>query len=149
MIFLFGFLFFFFTSIYIGTTYLHEHLQDEKWGNKIGLPGTRNVIQKWSVAYLGGIDLTSLGPPAKRKGLETSPDPPVKRIDKIDSIKDTIDSINKDISSSIIKSTLTNKVSDTKVLKSDNVEIREKDEEVRNKPHIQSELIGSESKISV
>jgi hypothetical protein len=34
-------------------------------------------------------------------------------------------------------------------MKSDNVEIREKDEEVRNKPHIQSELIGSESKISV
>ena len=89
LILLCGFLGFFFCSIYIGATYLHDHLQvlydlfipsndqfcdaifattlqDEKWGNTIGLPGTRNVIQKWSLSHLGGIDLTTLGPPVKR-----------------------------------------------------------------------------------
>ena len=45
--------------------------QDEKWGNTIGLPGTRNVIQKWSLSHLGGIDLTTLGPPANRAQLKT------------------------------------------------------------------------------
>ncbi len=29
----------------------------------IGLPNTRNEIRKWSVEYLHGIDITSLGPP--------------------------------------------------------------------------------------
>ena len=94
LILLCGFLGFFFCSIYIGATYLHDHLQvlndlftpsndqprnaifatilqDEKWGNTIGLPGTRNVIQKWSLSHLGGIDLTTLGPPVKRAKAKT------------------------------------------------------------------------------
>ena len=29
----------------------------------MGLPNTRNVIQKWSVDHLRGLDITSLGPP--------------------------------------------------------------------------------------
>ena len=111
-------------------------LKDEKWGNSIGLPGTRNVIQKWSLTHLGGIDLTSLGPPAKRTPVtRTSPSITSQNIDnKIDSIKETIDSINEDISSSIIKSTLSDKQSDIKVLKTDEkyIEVIEKIEEVSN-----------------
>lgn len=68
------------------------------------------MIQKWSVTHLGGIDLTSLGPPAKRKGLETSTGPQIQNVDKnIDSMKETIDSINKEIGSSTVESTLSNK----------------------------------------
>ena len=51
--------------------FLNFFNQDEKWGNSIGLPGTKNIIQKWSVKHLNGIDLTSLGPPVK-KDLSTS-----------------------------------------------------------------------------
>jgi hypothetical protein len=29
-----------------------------------GHPGTHNEIKKWSMSHLGGIDITSLGPPA-------------------------------------------------------------------------------------
>jgi hypothetical protein len=101
------------------------------------------VIQKWSVTHLGGIDLTSLGPPAKRKGLETSTGPQIQNIDKsIDSIKETVDSIDKDIGSSTVESTLSNKRSDTKKLKSDDKHIMGKDEEISSKPEIQNELIG-------
>ena len=47
-------------------------IQDEKWGSTIGLPGTRNVIKKWSLAHLGGIDLTALGPPGGREASKLS-----------------------------------------------------------------------------
>ena len=33
--------------------------------NRIGLPNTRNVIQKWSLEHLRGVDITRLGPPPK------------------------------------------------------------------------------------
>lgn len=31
------------------------------------LPNTRNIIQKWSISHLHGVDLTSLGPPPLTK----------------------------------------------------------------------------------
>jgi hypothetical protein len=81
-----GVLVFFFISIYMGSYYLQEHLQvccprgcpcqrftistvtlqDESPNglyNKIGLPNTHNMIQKWSITNLHGVDLTKLGPP--------------------------------------------------------------------------------------
>lgn len=59
-------LFLFFTSIYLGTTFLQEHINAEEEGSSflvVGLPNTRNKIRKWSVDHLHGIDITSLGPP--------------------------------------------------------------------------------------
>jgi len=64
-------LFLFFVSIYLGTSYLQSHLQMETSAESanfvgnigIGLPNTRNIIKKWSINYLNGIDITALGPP--------------------------------------------------------------------------------------
>ena len=56
---------FFFVSIYWGTTFLQTHVDEE---NSLirGLPGTRNVIRKWSKKTLSGFDITELGnPPGK------------------------------------------------------------------------------------
>ena len=77
---------FFFVSIYLGSTYLQEHIrviaflhysspytyrvlylrnriQEEQVSAKFRLPNTNNIIRKWSVGHLGGFDLTKLGPP--------------------------------------------------------------------------------------
>lgn len=65
-----GVLVFFFSSIYIGTTYLQEHLADEKWGNSLGvrsLPNTRNKLSKWTKEHLH-VDLTDLGRPMVVQG---------------------------------------------------------------------------------
>ena len=56
---------FFFVSIYWGTTFLQTHVDEE---NSLirGLPGTRNIIRKWSKKSLNGFDITELGnPPGK------------------------------------------------------------------------------------
>ena len=56
---------FFFVSIYWGTTFLQTHVDEE---NSLirGLPGTRNIIRKWSKKTLSGFDITELGnPPGK------------------------------------------------------------------------------------
>lgn len=51
-------LFLFFMSIYMGSTFLSDHMT-----NDLSIPNTRNIIQKWSVSHLHGVDLTALGPP--------------------------------------------------------------------------------------
>ena len=64
-------LFLFFTSIYLGTAFLQEHISTEEESTSflsVGLPNTRNKIRKWSVDHLHGIDITSLGPPVVAHG---------------------------------------------------------------------------------
>eukprot|EP00598_Pedospumella_elongata_P000633 CAMPEP_0184981354 /NCGR_PEP_ID=MMETSP1098-20130426/11114_1 /TAXON_ID=89044 /ORGANISM="Spumella elongata, Strain CCAP 955/1" /LENGTH=227 /DNA_ID=CAMNT_0027504911 /DNA_START=84 /DNA_END=767 /DNA_ORIENTATION=- len=59
---------FFFLSVYMGTMYLQGDIEEGSPNgilNSIGLPNTRNVIQKWSITNLHGVDLTKLGPPPK------------------------------------------------------------------------------------
>ena len=65
-----GVLVFFFSSIYVGSSYLQEHLSDEKWGNSLGvrsLPNTRNKLSRWSKENLH-VDITDLGRPVVVQG---------------------------------------------------------------------------------
>eukprot|EP01041_Mallomonas_annulata_P002517 gene2517-4896_t len=50
---------FFFGGIYVGSQFVHEHTEEES----VGLPGTNNIIRRWSNQHLRGFDITKLAPP--------------------------------------------------------------------------------------
>jgi len=69
-----GVVLFFFASIYLGSSYLQDHLQDERYKNSLGaLPNTRNRITKWSQRNLG-IDLEQFGAPPRARVVGTGAD---------------------------------------------------------------------------
>ena len=62
-----GVVLFFFSSVYLGSSYLQEHLKDEQYKNTLGsLPNTRNRITKWSQLNLG-MDLEKFGAPPRAR----------------------------------------------------------------------------------
>lgn len=51
-------------------TYLQIHIENEETSfiSKIGLPNTKNIIRKWSMEHLNGLDLSNFAlPPDARQ----------------------------------------------------------------------------------